>query len=286
MMVGGTPHFEAIEPLSFVASGTTYQALNEEKIALADMLASLSATEQNTAKLSSTFGDILMGATNGGTSKDWTFPTTKVGLKVGTLSAAQKQKVIDAIKTYVLDVDDIDANAIITQYTNDIDDTYIAYAGTTGLATQKDYVRIDGPNVWIEFSVQSGIVMSGVHYHSIWRDHYRDYGGQGSATGLQTTQVGSSTTGLSDENILEIGAILYPNPSTNYVTLLISAINIRLSKINLRDVNGKMVKNIAEDIDIQGQQMQLIDLSSLNSGLYFVEIISDNRRSVLKVVKQ
>jgi hypothetical protein len=45
------------------------------------------------------------------------FPTTKVGLKVGNLSSAQKKLVLDAIKTYVLDIDDIDAGAIIKQYT-------------------------------------------------------------------------------------------------------------------------------------------------------------------------
>jgi hypothetical protein len=70
-----------------------------------------------------------------------------------------------------------------------LDETYIAFSGSTALATKNDYVRIDGPNVWIEFTVQGGIVMSGVHYHSIWRDHTRDYGGAGSASGLQTVQV-------------------------------------------------------------------------------------------------
>ncbi|RZK21647.1 MAG: DUF3500 domain-containing protein [Hymenobacter sp.] len=41
-----------------------------------------------------------------------------------------------------------------------------------------DYVRIDGPNVWSEFVCQNGIVYhSQIHYHSIWRDRTRDYGG-------------------------------------------------------------------------------------------------------------
>lgn len=35
--------------------------------------------------------------------------------------------------------------------------------------------------------------MSGIHYHSIWRDHTRDYGGAGSTAGVQTTAVGIST---------------------------------------------------------------------------------------------
>lgn len=287
VMVGGTPHFEAIEPLSFVSSSVTYQPINEEKVALSAMLTSLGTSELSTAHLSSTFGDIIMGATNGGTSKDWTFPTTKVGLRVGNLTSAQKTKVLDAIKTYVLDVDDIDANAIIAQYTSDLDETYIAYSGNTSLASAQDYVRIDGPNVWIEFSVQNGIVMSGVHYHSIWRDHYRDYGGQGSTAGLQTTQVGTDTaTGIFNENNIDIGVSVYPNPTTDYATLLLSGNNITIQAINLTDINGKIVKRISNINTIDGQQIQLIDLSDVANGIYFIELIADKRKNAIKLIKR
>ncbi len=286
-LVGATPHFEAIEPLNFVSNGITYQPINEEKVSLAAMLNALNSTELAAAKLSSTFGDIIMGAANGGTPKDWTFPTTKVGLKVGTLTAAQKAKVLDAIKTYVLDVDDIDANSIIAQYTKDLDETYIAYSGNTNLATSRDYVRIDGPNVWIEFSVQNGIVTSGVHYHSIWRDHFRDYGGQGSKEGLQSTQVGSNTsTGVAEKSILDIGISVYPNPTANYATLLLSADNITLTAINLVDTKGNLVKSIAKNNVINAQQTQLIDLSDLSNGIYFIELIANNRKNSIKILKQ
>ena len=68
--------------------------------------------------------------------------------------------------------------------------TYVGYAkgggGTadfgpfpSGTTSQRSYIRVDGPRVWIEFVVQSGIVFnSQVHYHSIWRDKVGDYGGQ------------------------------------------------------------------------------------------------------------
>lgn len=287
VLVGGTPHFEAIEPLSFVSGGTTYQPINEEKLALAAMLASLSSSELLSARLSSTFGDIIMGATNGGTSKDWTFPTTKLGLQLGSLTAAQKQTALAAIRTYVLDVDDIDAEAIMNQYTNDLDDTYIAYAGNSTLNAQHDYVRIDGPNVWIEFSVQNGIIFSGVHYHSIWRDHYRDYGGQGSTAGLQDTQVGSSeaTGGLNSVG-LNVGMSVYPNPSNDFVTLLISSPEMISATIQLIDMQGRVVRQIAQNMPLQGQKAEMIDLSSLSDGVYFIALVADNRRQTYRVVKQ
>jgi hypothetical protein len=43
--------------------------------------------------------------------------------------------------------------------------------------TSGTYFRIDGPRVWIEVSCQSGEVLSGTHYHSIFRDKTYDYGG-------------------------------------------------------------------------------------------------------------
>jgi len=89
-MVGGTPHFEAIEPLTFTSGTNTYSTITQEKNALAAMFTKLSTAELASAKLSATFTDILMGAKNSGTSKDWTFPATKQGLKVGTLTSLQK----------------------------------------------------------------------------------------------------------------------------------------------------------------------------------------------------
>ncbi len=56
-------------------------------------------------------------------------------------------------------------------------DCSISYTGTTGMTTKGDYVRIDGPNVWIEYSSQGGIVLSWQHPHSVWRDRKGDYGG-------------------------------------------------------------------------------------------------------------
>ena len=82
-----------------------------------------------------------------------------------------------AIATHVKDVDDRDARKIMQRYARQLDRTYVSYSGTTGMTTRNDYVRIDGPSVWIEYSVQNGIVLTGTHPHSVWRDKTSDYGG-------------------------------------------------------------------------------------------------------------
>ncbi len=173
-ITGVTPSFRAVEPMAAVtANGQTYQPIEQERAAFAAMLAGLSAAEQTTAKLSTTFTDILLGP-----GIDGQFPTTKLGLKVGDLTTAKKTAVLDAIKLYVNDLDATTAATILAKYTADLDNTYIAYSGTGTMSTQNDYVRIDGPNIWIEYSTQGGIVIRTVpHPHSVWRDRTGDYGG-------------------------------------------------------------------------------------------------------------
>ena len=171
---GVTPAFRGVEPAATVtANGRSYQPIEQERVAFAAMLGGLSTTEQATAKLSSTFSDLVLGP-----GKDAQFPATKVGLKVGDLTAAKQALVLNAIRLYVNDLDASTAATILAKYTSELANTYIAYSGTTAVASQNDYIRIDGPSVWIEFSYQGGVIIRNTpHPHSVWRDHTTDYGG-------------------------------------------------------------------------------------------------------------
>ena len=204
-VVGATPLFYGLEPTSFTVNGTTYTPLVQEHDALAAMLAGLSTTQLAAAKLSQTFSDTTMspGESNGGNGS---FPTTKVGLPVSSLSSAQKQLVLEAMKPWVRDMEDTVAANILAIYQNELDATYIAYTGngvsgdaSSFLNANTNYARIDGPGVWIEFACQGGIVFRNqIHYHTLWRDHVRDYGGDLSlTTALDSTTTGGSITAAS-----------------------------------------------------------------------------------------
>jgi hypothetical protein len=173
-LTGATPSFRGVEPFApFSLNNVNYEPIGQERIAFSAMLNGLSNTELTSAKLTTTFTDLLLGP-----GKDGQFPTAKSGLKISTLSSAQKALVLDAIKTYVNDQDDANAAIILAKYTSELDDTYLAYSGTTAVDTKNDYVRIDGPNIWIEYSCQGGIVIKTAnHPHSVWRDRNGDYGG-------------------------------------------------------------------------------------------------------------
>jgi hypothetical protein len=177
-----TPMHEAVEPKgAFTYNGTTYAGpLESEHTAMQEMLGSFSSTELTGAKISGSFSDCLM--VPGSTTN--TMPSTKVGIKVSTLSSTAQSKVLAAIAEWVNDVDAASAANFLAIYQSELANTYISYAsnssGTSGnpasfLTANTDYVRIDGPSVWIEFICQNGVVLSGVHYHTVMRDHARDY---------------------------------------------------------------------------------------------------------------
>lgn len=188
-VTGVTPNFTATEPKCWTVTGSTttandcaapstsssatsYAPLYYKQKNMVDMLASLSSTQLASAKLSTTFSDILLGP-----GKDGQFPSSKSGLAVSSLSSAQKALVLAAIKPWVQAADDATTAALLATYESELDSTYIAFSGNASLSNKADYVRIDGPSVWIELVCQGGIVYpSTIHYHTIWRDHTRDYG--------------------------------------------------------------------------------------------------------------
>jgi len=175
-MTGGTPNFRSTEPYPTWTStntGKIVQPLVQETAAFAKFLTSLSSTELATAKRSAAQNDLIAGP-----QKDAAFPATRTGIKAGNLTTAQKDLLILAIKTWVDELDDKAAALVLAKYKSEIDDTYVSYYGGTTMAAQGDYILIDGPGVWIEWSMQGAVIIKGgVHPHAVWRDRKSDYGG-------------------------------------------------------------------------------------------------------------
>jgi hypothetical protein len=172
---GASPFFTGVEPTSWTADdGTTYEPLAKFRDGILQLTGSLSTEQLATAKLSESFSDVLLGP-----GEDGQFPETKEGIKAGSLSPKQKKLVLEAIHPWIADVNDTTAKQLMKTYAHELDQTFVAYSGGTGLDTQGDYVRIDGPSVWIEFVCQNGFVYQDkVHYHTVYRDHTRDYGSE------------------------------------------------------------------------------------------------------------
>jgi hypothetical protein len=151
VMTGATPLFRGVEPFTtFRENGRENAPMPQEQAAFAAMIGGLNDAERAKARLPQTYTDL---------SQD------KQGL------------VMRAIETYVRDVDPPNADTILPKYRAELVDTHVAYSGTPTVDAENDYVRIDGPSLWIEFSMQPGRVVPGIHPHSVWRDRAADYGG-------------------------------------------------------------------------------------------------------------
>lgn len=206
-VTGASPKFEGVEPLTYAApnanvlpTSTACAPQAQEAASMLAMLNGLTTTQKTTAKLTQTFNDLVVGP-----QKDGQFPATRVGLPCSQLTTAQQQLVIDAMAPWVKDADDATGAALLNYYQSQLANTYIAYSGTGNLSTNSDYVRIDGPNVWIEFVVQNGAEFpSQIHYHTLYRDRARDYGGN--FFGTYTTTLGTKT------NVAASVFSAYPNP--------------------------------------------------------------------------
>ena len=172
-----TPMFIAIEPQTFTVGTTAYEPMGTHRTAVYDLLGSLDSAQQMAAKLTGTYTDLVVTP-----GKDGQFPGTRAGLLANTLSAVQQAKLKTAIEAWVRNVDPGMADALLAEYTSAaaLADTYVGWTGSvSSTPPQNAYFRIDGPKLWIEFSAQRGIIYpTQIHFHSIWRDKMRDYGGQ------------------------------------------------------------------------------------------------------------
>jgi hypothetical protein len=173
VLVGATPSFRGVEPFtSFSQNGRDNAPMVQEQTAFAAALTALSPEDSAKAKLAETYTDIVAGP-----QKDDAIPTANEGLRIGDLSPDEQTLITAAIETYVRDIAQTDGDTIMARYQSELPDTYLAYSGTSTLDAENDYVRVDGPSLWIEISMQPGRSLPGIHPHSVWRDKGADYGG-------------------------------------------------------------------------------------------------------------
>ena len=184
-----TPSHQASEPKeTFTYDGSSYAPVVEEGQAFVDLMDSLSSSQLSAAKLSQSFGDILLGPVEYGTGSmsQVVYPTgsARGGVLISELSADQQALAIAAMEQWVSDFNDEAVSAeLLAAYTTSaaLADTYVAWAGGSSpdIETNGTYFRIDGPRVWIEVACQNGVVIQGqTHFHMIYRDKSMDYGAE------------------------------------------------------------------------------------------------------------
>lgn len=174
VLAGATPSFRGVEPEEATSyEGVTISPQSAELAAFQALLASLTPEQLAAAKLAESYNNIVLGP-----GEDWAFPETSEGLMGSELTADQKQLLMAAVQGMVGDLSAADAETYTTRYEAQLDDTYLGWSGNATLDQEGDYLRIDGPSLWLEFDQQGGAVIKpGIHPHIVWRDKQLDYGG-------------------------------------------------------------------------------------------------------------
>jgi len=170
--VSQTPQFLGSEPASFSEAGTTVEPLRVEASALFAVVSALTKDQKKSAEITSgSVEDLMMGPDE----DSGTFPAPE-GLSVADLDAGQRQLVLAAINSYAGDLSTSPATKLLAKYRSELDQTTIGWANGTGPTEAGNYIRIDGPSVWIEFTNLRGENTRGVHFHTVYRDKANDYG--------------------------------------------------------------------------------------------------------------
>ena len=82
---------------------------------------------------------------------------------------------------------------------------------------------------------------------------------------------------LASENLPGVSA--YPNPVKNELTIE----GVHINQLSLKDLNGKI---IVQNSDLPGVNSHTLNMSSFPSGIYFLEILTDEGFVTLKVIKE
>lgn len=103
------------------------------------------------------------------------------------------------------------------------------------------------------------------------------------ATGVHALLVDNFTVTqvLSNQEFSESTISVYPNPAKNLVSVVNTGTGI-LQNIRITDLNGRVVKTI-ERLNVAETQ---IDIANLNTGIYFMEIQSDQGKVIKKIIKE
>ena len=163
-----TPYHVAAQPTVWKdAQGATHDPLAPMRDSLRDLLAALTPEQLKRAKLDARFNDVYAGP-----GKDGKFPAKSEGVPLGELSDTAKGFVKKAIMAWTGDT--AQGAEYRKLYEADLDKIKVSFSGTPNVGNAAgDYVRLDGPRVWIEFATQGND-----HYHTIWRDRLADYGAE------------------------------------------------------------------------------------------------------------
>jgi hypothetical protein len=102
---------------------------------------------------------------------------------------------------------------------------------------------------------------------------------------VETTVLKSDSTTISKIENSEISFSVFPNPSSNVITLRIDADNSLNASINIYNNEGKNVFMVFNNQRIYKTSNIILDISFLHPGIYYCELIAGEYKKSIKLIK-
>jgi hypothetical protein len=108
----------------------------------------------------------------------------------------------------------------------------------------------------------------------------------GNKTGTKVTTVSEPTTvfnnvlSISNDYFSNLNINIFPNPSSDFIAIQLSGINVQDIDLKLFDEQGKLIQ---QSKIYKGQTINYFDTQTLYSGTYFIQFTTENNTTIKKV---
>ncbi|HLA55138.1 MAG TPA: choice-of-anchor J domain-containing protein [Flavobacterium sp.] len=136
------------------------------------------------------------------------------------------------------------------------------------------------PTVWTQYSYTVAGLSVPTDVKFAFRYFVTNAGPNGSNSdiiGVDSFSVDRPTAGTSE--FFKNNFAMYPNPASNVINL--SSSTTAINAVQLTDINGRTIKNIT----LNGVSETQINISDLNTGMYFLKIKSELGEGTAKIMK-
>jgi hypothetical protein len=108
-----------------------------------------------------------------------------------------------------------------------------------------------------------------------------------SGTAATAIKIDCGTSGIDDvfAGLDRQSLSVYPNPASGYVSFKYDFANHAMATVRVTDISGRVI--LVKDFGKQSGQKEIsVDISSLNNGMYYLELVTDDKRATSKFTVQ
>src|SRR5690606_18599144 len=134
----------------------------------------------------------------------------------------------------------------------------------------------------INYYINDALAYEGVVFSAVTtvdQISFRNDNYPGSVAYIDNVEVPSGVLGVNEQLLSQFS--IYPNPASDVINIA-NAENILVNGVEIVDLNGRVVKSV----NFNGVTQAQINISELSSGMYLMNVSSDQGTTTKKIVKK